>query len=333
MNIGRLSVATLKRIPSGGAILCFHGIVAAAAPTYSPIHVSIGLFESLLPAIQLAGAIVPLRDLVARQLAGQSTAGCISLTFDDAYATLCQPLFATFVRRQIPFTVFAVTDALSRGGRFWWDRLEELHARAPDARWLDLGVGWGLPARALTRSRRLESFRNLILHGHQGRMPDRLAAQIQQLEGEFHSANGLRSATETELEQLARLPWVSIGVHTRSHPLLPALSDAEVVSEVREAYAALRTRFAGVDPILAVPYGLFDRRTLDLARVAGMRASLTLEGRTLDRGYEAGLPRFCVMRTDKRWKLLGKITGLQERLHCLRRRDPAVAHAPGVGVP
>jgi hypothetical protein len=51
-------------------------------------------------------------------------------------------------------------------------------------------------------------------------------------------------------------------------------------------------------PYLAVPFGLFDARTLRLARDAGMGVSLTLAGVPFDGDFtpELGLPRLCVVR-------------------------------------
>jgi len=66
-------------------------------------------------------------------------------------------------------------------------------------------------------------------------------------------------------------------------------------------------------PILALPFGLFYRRTLEAARAAGMIASLTLASTTLKRyGGRDDLPRFCLCRQDRPARLRAQLTGLFE---------------------
>ena len=123
-----------------------------------------------------------------------------------------------------------------------------------------------------------------------------------------------RSMTFEELSRLAALDSVEVGVHTVSHPVLPLLPDADLTREIAAAYRELRERFANAVPILAVPFGLFDSRTVVAAREAGMTASLTLAGTTLKRhpGWD-DLPRFCISRRDTATKLRVRLTGLLDR--------------------
>jgi peptidoglycan/xylan/chitin deacetylase (PgdA/CDA1 family) len=90
-------------------------------------------------------------------------------------------------------------------------------------------------------------------------------------------------------------------VHTLSHAALPFLPDDELVRQIVGCHAELQARFPGILPYLAIPFGLFDARTIRLSAQAGMTASLTLAGETLGRQSrrsrpDAGLPRFCVVR-------------------------------------
>jgi hypothetical protein len=80
--------------------------------------------------------------------------------------------------------------------------------------------------------------------------------------------------------------------------VLPFLSDDELVGEIAQCYKELRSRFPAVLPYLAVPFGLFDARTLRLAADAGMTASLTLTGVPLCSRFvpKLGMPRLCVVR-------------------------------------
>jgi peptidoglycan/xylan/chitin deacetylase (PgdA/CDA1 family) len=335
MGPKRFAAAALRRLASGGSVLCLHSVTRLDSPAEAVIHVPAALLDSVVATAQLVGQIVPLRELVQRQEGGRPTAGLLALTFDDAYAALCDPAFDTFVRRQVPFTVFAVGEALRGGDRFWWDRVEYLCATVSSTRWRAFEEQCGVPAayRGLLAQRfgPLRALRQFVLAQHRGRWQGELEEALLALEEEVGSRTAQRSSTFEELERLAALPWVTVGVHTLSHPVLPLLSDEELLREVGECYSVLRERFAATEPILAIPYGLFDRRTLDLAQAAGMIASATLAGRPLGARDGCGLPRFCVVRSEASWKLFLRITGVQQWIS--GRRQASAAEFPDLPSP
>ena len=128
-----------------------------------------------------------------------------------------------------------------------------------------------------------------------------------------------RSMTFEELAGFASLPSVDIGVHTVSHPVLPLLSNPELHREITACYDALRERYANVVPILAIPFGLFDTRTVRAAREAGMITSLTLAGTMLKQQRDRDeLPRFCMSRRDTALKLRLRLAGVFERFRTWR---------------
>ena len=86
-----------------------------------------------------------------------------------------------------------------------------------------------------------------------------------------------------ELERLAAIPSVELGVHTVSHPVLPLVPGTEMQQEIAGCYDRLRERFERAVPILAIPFGLYDDRTIRASRAAGMTAALTLGETTLPR--------------------------------------------------
>jgi peptidoglycan/xylan/chitin deacetylase (PgdA/CDA1 family) len=87
-----------------------------------------------------------------------------------------------------------------------------------------------------------------------------------------------RSLTESELMELARSDLIDFGCHTQSHPALPLLSEDEQRREIRQSYIWLADRSPRVYPLLAYPYGLYDDRTVQAARDAGMEAAFSIEG-------------------------------------------------------
>jgi peptidoglycan/xylan/chitin deacetylase (PgdA/CDA1 family) len=78
-----------------------------------------------------------------------------------------------------------------------------------------------------------------------------------------------------ELSELAER-GVEIGSHTRTHPHLPQLGDAELRAELTESRAELEDRLARPCRFLAYPYGHQDARVRDAARAAGYTAAFAL---------------------------------------------------------
>jgi peptidoglycan/xylan/chitin deacetylase (PgdA/CDA1 family) len=309
-------------LSSAGSILCFHGISSAPAAPDSP-HVSGATLRMALVAARRAGRIISLRELVARHRSGRSTRGLVALTFDDAYASLLSA-DAEFLRAEgIPLTIFVTTEASRAGRAFWWDRIDELHQRAPAERWRAFEIACRLPDAFRDGQPAeygpLRPIRQWILHEYKGRCPEHVDDALGALERDLGVRTALRAMTFDELAKISETATVELGVHTTTHPVLPLLSDDEMRTEVLSCLDTLREHFDNVVPVLAAPFGLFDKRSARIAREAGMLTTLTLGSRTLraSRGDE-WLPRFCLCAGESGWKLQLRIAGAAERWQRLR---------------
>jgi peptidoglycan/xylan/chitin deacetylase (PgdA/CDA1 family) len=299
--VDRLAATVGRVAGTRGAVLCFHGLDVEGAPAHSSMHVPAALLEGVVEAVHGLGTLVPLRDIVGRYLEGRSTAGLVALTADDGYASwLTAEPFLT--RHGIPLTVFAVSDALATGWRFWWDRIDESAPRAHPERWRRFEDECGLPTAYRVGQPSTEGparpMRQWILAEHAGRWPRALENPMVRLEEELGPPTAQRSMTVAEFSGFLERTGADVGVHTVSHAALPFLSDDEMGTEIREGYKTLRGGFRRTLPYLAIPFGLFDARTLRVAGDAGMKVSLTLAGCALDRPFaaELGMPRVCVVR-------------------------------------
>jgi peptidoglycan/xylan/chitin deacetylase (PgdA/CDA1 family) len=289
------------------------------------LHIPLHLLEAAVEIASAVGTIVPLREFVPRHLEGRGTAGLVALTADDAYASL--QLAEPFLRRRtVPMTVFAVSEALAYGQVFWWDRLEDLFPHASSERWRCFEDECGLPETYRlgqpTDEGPLRPMRQWLLAAHAGRWPTEVEEALARLEVELGRRTAQRSMTDVELAAFVDRTGAEVGIHTISHPVLPLLSDREVVREIACCHEALRARFPEVLPYLAIPFGLFDARTLRLAIEAGVTSSLTLAGTQLRPEYEPtlGLPRICLMREYSVNVLALKLSGVAELLNLLRGR-------------
>ena len=105
--------------------------------------------------------------------------------------------------------------------------------------------------------------------------------------------------TFEELNRFAAMPGVEIGTRFR----IPCCRCSAIRRSSRKSWRHT-IRYASMWPtrsLLALPFGLYDERTLRLAASAGMSACLTLSGETLgSSALPSGVPRICITKTDAR---------------------------------
>lgn len=252
----------LERVFGWGGVVAYHGV--GDNPPSPVMHVSPARLRAQLAFLRDQYDVVPLGELVRRWRAGASTRGCVAITFDDAYLGVLQHALPVLRELDLPATVFVASDHALAGGTYWWDDVESAR--------LGGGPAWETAVRTvkLESASGIEEIRGRVLGDFAGRWPSGVTA-----------GNGTiwRSMRVDELTTLSRDARVDFGVHTVSHPALPMLSHDEQIAEMRDSLDWLRDRFPRVLPVVAYPYGLYDRATVAAAEQAGMIAGVTMEGR------------------------------------------------------
>jgi peptidoglycan/xylan/chitin deacetylase (PgdA/CDA1 family) len=289
-NLGRgfrgLCIDVLHRFLTGGAVLAYHGVYDGSERVAGSMHVNIERFAATVRALRHVTTVVPLRELMTRQLRGESTKGLMAITFDDAYGSVLRLAEKVILAEQVPVTLFVVTSVARNGAPFWWDRVEQVFAAATPERWRAFEVFCGVPdAYRLGQAPsmgRLRPFRQWILAEHCGRWPAALEEPLAQLERELSCGPTQRPLTFEELDRLVANPLVDVGPHTVTHPVLPLLPDDEVRQEIRWSFDELRSRYPRTLPVLTPPFGLYDERTIRLGVEEGMQGCMTLEPTLLD---------------------------------------------------
>jgi peptidoglycan/xylan/chitin deacetylase (PgdA/CDA1 family) len=302
-----------KRLSSGGGILCFHGITSPEMPGEGPVHVERSVFRAIVTLLTRLGHTVPLHDLLERHRSETDTSGLFSLTFDDAYAGIEADL-RWLSAIQVPATVFVVLEASKQGRSFWWDRIDDIHPRCTVDRWEQFEIALGLPGDFKKGQPRefgpLRPLRQWLLAEFKGRWPGELEAELDLLEGEVGYHTAQRAMDFVELSRCAKLPGIDFGIHTVTHPVLPLLSTDELSDEIRACHAHLSDSLPNVVPILAAPFGLFDKQTVQVALESGMTACLSVQEHLLGSDSTAALPRLLIRRQEKRWKLAMRLLGV-----------------------
>ncbi len=277
MNVWSL----LERTFGWGGVIAYHGV--GDAPVSPVMHVSPTRLRTQLEHLRDHYAVVPLHELVERWRVGASTNGCVAITFDDAYAGVSVHALPILRALDLPATVFVTSDHAANGASYWWDDVERQRLAHTAGVWSEAPAIAGLPPFPLADAEAMDRLRNRIIAHFAGRWPRDLTPGGDTM---------WRSLDFRELGELANDHRIDFGVHTLSHPALPLLSYDEQVAEMRDNFALLRERLPRVLPVVAYPYGLYDRTTVRAAREAGMIAGLTMEGRaTADNPDRMVVPR------------------------------------------
>ncbi|MGB4676453.1 MAG: polysaccharide deacetylase family protein [Aggregatilineales bacterium] len=196
----------------------------------------------------------------------------VMVTFDDAYTDFAQVAWPALKRYGIPVTLFVPTGY--PGGAlpaFWWDRLS--YALAHTTRRTPLDTPFG-PLPLATPGERGQAFKRLTSYVKS--LPhDEGMAFVEQIAGALHDGTPPCDVLGwDELRQLAA-EGVTLGAHTRTHPLLTRVPLDVARREVVGSLEDLRREIGEVMPVFAYPAGAYNAEVVAILKEAGFRLAFT----------------------------------------------------------
>ncbi len=130
-----------------------------------------------------------------------------------------------------------------------------------------------------------------------------------------HETEG--SMSVPTVQELLKNPWISIGSHTRTHPILSELNETQIRDEIANAKIELEQIFGRPVLYLAYPRGNFNSLIGKIAEEAGYRLAFTTSPKKL-KSSEIGpfaMLRVKISRTSDNPVLFWfKISGIYEAL-------------------
>jgi peptidoglycan/xylan/chitin deacetylase (PgdA/CDA1 family) len=234
-----------------GLILMYHGIVADSV-SQEWNQVTQDAFDMQMAFLKKKYTVVPLGDLVDLIAAGRLPPYTASITFDDGYRSVHDLAYPVLVRHQLPATVYLVTSFVGseRHRYLWTDHITALlfscRQTALDLSSVDLGrYELGSPSAVLTARREIANRLKLVPDIRRRTVLDRLIED----HGTAIDHERFRiyhPMTWEEVQQLGTGGLVTIGAHTRTHPILsriPASSlDAEIIGSLEDIQVHFGTR-------------------------------------------------------------------------------------------
>lgn len=255
-GLERVGLAPRSR-QGAGVILCLHNVV----PRHGALGVNRGLditaadLEAVIACMQSLGYVpVPL-DAVPARLRDGSPDGrrFVAYTFDDGYADNLHTALPIFRRHAIPFTVYVTTGFMDGEIPVWRYALERLLARVDQIE---------LPDAAGPRSRRMTTLedRRRVFFEIQARLFRADPAETAQIleaifRGHETPPGAVDVLTPEQVKALAADPLVTIGAHTRTHPVLAGLSRADARREIDASRERLENLLGHRVRHFAYPFG------------------------------------------------------------------------------
>ncbi len=230
-------------------------------------------FEQQMSFLAMHYHVVSIQDLLNVVQNGSALPPrAVLITFDDAYDDFAMHAWPTLKRYHLPVTLFVPTAFPDHPERvFWWDRLHEALDSVPERRSVDTPLG-SLPVGSAEQRKQTYTRLRDYLKG----LPHATAmTSIKQICEDLGVAASRQAVLGwAELRQLAS-EGVTMGAHTRTHPLLHRVSPDEVRAEVAGSLEDLQRELGATPPIFAYPSGGFDDQVVQTLRLVGIIIAFT----------------------------------------------------------
>lgn len=229
MGIDRLLAGTYRGV---GTALMFHDVVDDCdAVLRQDICCSTRFLGEVITWLRSEGyEILPVSHVPERLRSPAGNRFAI-LTFDDGYRGNLTKALPILSRLEAPFAVFPTTDIITRRARAWWLQLRELFMSRSQ---VDLE-----PMHTEFVCDSLDAKSSALRQATAWVAQD---FRREEVVSRFLHSQGIASSdvleqyclSESELIELSRNPWVTIGGHTETHRALATLEEREVVAEISE---------------------------------------------------------------------------------------------------
>ena len=269
----------ISRIPS---VISYHRVVEdlekSSRSSISPMLISTRMFEQHLDWIGRHYEFVSL-DQIGDRLG--STRPTAAIAFDDGYADVYHHAFPLLVKKGIPATVFVVTGLVGTQQMQIHDNLYLLlqsafsNERQTSRQVVELLRDGDIVMPGMETIGRMQPNAFSVMAALLDRVPQtEVRRMIQVLEarfglGESHD-DGLSSLSWEMLEEM-KSAGMTIGSHTRTHPLLTNESREKVIEETTRSRRDLEDRLCMKVQHFAYPDGRYNPDAIAAVAAAGYR--------------------------------------------------------------
>lgn len=277
MSVFRFATSLLSPGGARGRLsaFIFHRVLAEPDPLL-PSEPHAELFDRMLGWIGSQFQVLPPLEACERLYAKSLPARAAVITFDDGYRDNHDVALPLLQKHRMGAAFFVATGYLN-GGTMFNDRVIEAvrgaRAAALDAGWLGLA---SLPLGDDAQQR--EAIDRLLRAVKHLPLAERERA-VARLEDQLGAGVTIQLMMSDAQVQALHAAGMSIGGHTRTHPILKVLEDGAAREEIARGADDLRAITGEAPVIFAYPNGRpgedFDDRHAPMAKAAGFRFAFT----------------------------------------------------------
>lgn len=258
-------------------VLTYHHVADPALTPliYPRVTVKPEAFEQQMHFLALHYQVVSMMDVLqAARTGSQLPERAVLITFDDAYRDFAENAMPVLRRYGLPVTLFVPTAFPDHPERaFWWDKLYAAIESASSLEIIQTPVGRLTVATAAQRKESFTRLREYVKSLPHQKAVDWVNQFCIELEAPSPSSQVL---SWDELRELAR-EGVTLGPHTRTHPMMNRITAEEVREEAAGSRQDLCDQIGDVLPIFAYPSGGYNHEVIQILQAEGFEIAFTTQ--------------------------------------------------------
>ncbi len=215
--------------------------------------------------------------------AGQKSfpAASVLITVDDGWKNNRQNIVEIAKKMKIPVTIFVSTEPVEKGGPFWWSYFNDNQKSK----------------KAVELLKQVENSERI------------------KVVNEARSRLNLRreALTIEDVKEISANPYISIGSHTVTHPILTKCSEERLKFELMESKSRIESWVGKKIDSFSFPNGSYTKREINALQNAGYKIAFTTRTRYLTRENIADLytlPRFQILEKASFAENICRMTGV-----------------------
>ena len=298
-----------------GYILMYHEVMPDDIATPAWTVVKETNFRWQIEFLKRNYDIVTLDEAEARLTSKESSnRPFVSITFDDGYYGNLNTVLPIMQSMDAPFSVYVATRAIQEQKLYWYDEIINfLKSKTVINYQVKEGNShrtFTIPAKG-TDNQRWIAVQKLLTWLKTLPEKERHQEVARILKKYPPVKPDLRMLTQSELQELASDPLVTIGCHTHGHELLDQLADDTVIETIMTANKLIEA-WTGTRPYhFSYPNGNFDERISNFIKDFRFRTAVTTQPRLCRlKDNLFTLPRLGVGRFDLKNHFKAKMAGL-----------------------
>jgi peptidoglycan/xylan/chitin deacetylase (PgdA/CDA1 family) len=276
-------------------VLLFHSVDDRKLHSFADLgNIHPFLFEKAIGALKKDFEVVGLDEMVDVLSGGFPVKErLLAVTFDDgpkSYAVNALPVMEAL---GIPSTCFLITDCIDNEAVYWRYFFNYCVLSGFGKKLASIvGKEYG---KAVTEEEILRATRKEFSKEKNACIMERAMQELVS-EDEYREKESDLFLSESDIVSLKNNPLVSLGIHTRTHPVMSRLSDSEIMDEISGSVDFYERNIGTGTPMFSVPFGRLYRDYDDRTVIAAGDCSLKVILSAYGGGNSPGQPLYNVRR-------------------------------------